>query len=41
MVQDEEDLMVPTPEKELRDLARNASKAIPRFDEKEPTTGVK
>ncbi|KAF3051190.1 hypothetical protein E8E11_011182 [Didymella keratinophila] len=32
---------VPTPEKVLRDLAKNASKAIPRFEEKEPITGVK
>jgi len=32
---------VPTPEKVLRDLAKNASKAIPRFDEKEPINGVK
>jgi len=32
---------VPTPEKILRDLAKNASKAIPRFEEKEPITGVK
>ncbi|KZM23545.1 hypothetical protein ST47_g5314 [Ascochyta rabiei] len=32
---------IPTPEKALRDLAKNASKAIPRFAEKEPITGVK
>lgn len=32
---------VPTPEKALRDLAKNASKAIPQFEEKEPITGVK
>jgi hypothetical protein len=32
---------IPTPEKVLRDLAKNASKAIPRFEEKEPIIGVK
>ncbi|KAJ4369525.1 hypothetical protein N0V86_009360 [Didymella sp. IMI 355093] len=32
---------VPTPEKTLRDLAKNATKVIPRFEEKEPITGVK
>ncbi|KAJ4334469.1 hypothetical protein N0V95_009156 [Ascochyta clinopodiicola] len=32
---------IPTPEKTLRDLAKNASKAIPPFEEKEPITGVK
>ena len=32
---------IPTPEKVLRDLAKNASKAIPHFEEKEPITGVK
>lgn len=33
--------VAPTPEKVLRDLAKNASKAIPRFEEKEPIIGVK
>jgi hypothetical protein len=32
---------IPTPERTLRDLAKNASKVIPRFEEKEPITGVK
>ncbi|KAF3033882.1 hypothetical protein E8E12_002463 [Didymella heteroderae] len=32
---------IPTPEKILRDLAKNASKVIPRFGDKEPITGVK
>lgn len=32
---------IPTPENLLRGLAKNASKAIPRFEEKEPITGVK
>jgi hypothetical protein len=29
------------PQDVLRDLARNASKALPDFAEKEPATGVK
>ncbi|XPS80567.1 hypothetical protein M3J07_012543 [Ascochyta lentis] len=33
--------ILPTPEKALRDLAKNASKAVPRFEEKEPIAGVK
>jgi hypothetical protein len=32
---------VPISEKTLRDLARNASKALPNFAEKEPAIGVK
>ena len=32
---------IPTPEKVLRDLAKNAFNAIPQFEEKEPITGVK
>lgn len=32
---------IPTPESVLRDLAKNASKAIPKFEEKEAITGVK
>lgn len=30
-----------TSEKELRDLAKNASKILPKFDEKEGPIGVK
>jgi hypothetical protein len=32
---------VPTPENALRDLAKNASRALPIFAEKEEATGVK
>ena len=32
---------IPTPEKVLRDLAKNAFNAIPQFEEKEPIAGVK
>jgi hypothetical protein len=41
MAQTEGRQAVPTSEKVLRDLAKNASKAIPRFEEKELITGVK
>ena len=41
MAEAQEQQKVPTPEKVLRELAKNASKAIPRFEEKEPITGVK
>ncbi|KAF2624779.1 HEAT repeat protein-like protein [Macroventuria anomochaeta] len=41
MAEAEERQRVPTPEKVLRDLAKNASKAIPRFEEKEPITGLR
>jgi hypothetical protein len=41
MAETEDKRTVPTPEKVLRDLAKNASKAISRFEEKEPITGVK
>ncbi|KAJ8109246.1 hypothetical protein OPT61_g7601 [Boeremia exigua] len=41
MAEATEEQTVPTPEKVLRDLAKNASKAIPQFDQKEPITGVK
>lgn len=41
MAGDEVKQSIPTPEKVLRDLARNASKVIPLFEEKEPIVGVK
>jgi hypothetical protein len=41
MAEVESRLVIPTPEKVLRDLAKNASKVIPQFEEKEPIIGVK
>jgi hypothetical protein len=41
MAEAEQKPVIPTPEKVLRDLAKNASKVIPQFEEKEPVTGVK
>ena len=32
---------VPVPDKVLRDLAKNAVKALPNFAEQEPASGVK
>jgi hypothetical protein len=40
MAEDDSAASVPVPEKRLRDLAKNASKFLPKFAE-EPATGVK
>jgi hypothetical protein len=41
MAEGDSDASVPVPEKRLRDLAKNATKFLPKFAEKEPATGVK
>jgi hypothetical protein len=41
MAETEKQSIIPVPETVLRDLAKNASKAIPRFDKKEAIVGVK
>ena len=41
MAEAEKQTKVPVSEPVLRDLAKNASKAIPRFEEKEAIIGVK
>jgi hypothetical protein len=41
MAEAEKQTNVPVSEPVLRDLAKNASKAIPRFEEKEAIIGVK
>lgn len=41
MAEAEKKLEVPTPEIVLRDLAKKATKVIPRFEEKEAAAGVK
>jgi hypothetical protein len=32
---------LPVSDKALRDLAKNVAKVLPKFEEKEPATGVK
>ena len=41
MAEAENQTNIPVSEPVLRDLAKNASKAIPQFEEKEAITGVK